>query len=58
MTTFSVYMFLHCYHICEYFYISYVLSKNLKLKVHRTIIIYVVLYADETYQISLGDQVK
>jgi hypothetical protein len=49
ITTFSSYMFLHYYHVCEYVYISYVLSKNPKLKIHITIIIYVVLYADEAF---------
>jgi hypothetical protein len=38
-------MFLHYYHVCECFYISYVLFKDLKIKIHKTIIISVVLYA-------------
>jgi hypothetical protein len=56
-------MFLQYFHVCEYFYISYVLSKNLKIKIHKTTNIYVVLYVDGafitcSYQKSLRDQVK
>jgi hypothetical protein len=63
MITFSMYMFLHYDHVCENFYISYVLSKNLKIKIFKTITIYIVLHADEAFmtyasQMSVGDQVK
>jgi hypothetical protein len=42
-----------CYHSVHNFLCSRLLSKNLKIKIHRTVILPVVLYGCETWSLTL-----
>ena len=44
-----------CYHLVQNFFSSSLLSKNLKIKIYSTIILYVVLYGCETWLLTLRD---
>ena len=45
-----------CCHVVEYLLSSSVLSKNLKIKIYRTIILPVVLYGCETWSLTLWEE--
>jgi len=45
-----------CYHSVQNLLSSNLLSKNLKIKVYRTIILPVVLYGCETWSLTLGEE--
>ena len=45
-----------CYHSAQNLLSSNLLSKNLKIKVYRTIILPVVLYGCETWSLTLGEE--
>jgi len=45
-----------CYHSMQNLLSSSLLSKNLKIKVHRTIILPVVLYGCETWSLTLREE--
>jgi len=47
-----------CYHSVQNILSSRLLSKNLKIKIHRTIILPVVLYGCETWSLTLREQRK
>ena len=44
-----------CYHSVQNLLSSRLLSKNLKMKIHRAIILPVVLYGCETWSLTLGE---
>jgi len=45
-----------CYHSMQNFLSSRLLSKNIKIKVYRTIILPVAFYGCETWSITLGEK--
>ena len=45
-----------CYHSVQNLLSSSLLSKNLKIKIHRTIILPVVLYGCETWSLTLREE--
>ena len=45
-----------CYHLVQNLLSSSLLSKNLKIKIHRTIILPVVLYGCETWSLTLREE--
>jgi len=45
-----------CYHLVQNLLSSGLLSKNLKIKIHRTIILPVVLYGCETWSLTLREE--
>jgi len=45
-----------CYHSVQNLLSSSLLSKNLKIKIHRTIILLVVLYGCETWSLTLKEE--
>jgi hypothetical protein len=45
-----------CYHSVQYLLSSSLLSTNKKIKIHRTIILPVVLYGCETWSLTLTDE--
>ena len=45
-----------CYHLVQNFWYSSLLSKNLKTKLYRTIILPVVLYGCETWSLTLKEE--
>jgi hypothetical protein len=45
-----------CYHLVQNFLSSSLLSKNLKIKIYRTIIVPVVLYGCATWSLTLGEE--
>jgi len=45
-----------CYHSVQNLLSSSLLSKNLKIKIYRTIILPVVLYACETWSLTLREE--
>jgi len=47
-----------CYHLVQNLLSSRLLSKNLKIKIHRTIILPVVLYGCETWSLTLREERK
>jgi len=47
-----------CYHSVQNLLSSKLLSKNLKIKIYRTIILPVVLYGCETWSLTRGDERK
>ena len=47
-----------CYHTVQNLLSSRLLSKNLKIKIHRTIILSVVLYGCETWSLTLREERK
>ena len=47
-----------CYHSVQNLLSSRLLSKNLKIKIYRTIILPVVLYGCETWSLTLGEERK
>ena len=47
-----------CYHSVQYLLSSRLLSKNLKIKIYRTIILLVVLYGCETWSLTLREERK
>jgi len=47
-----------CYHLVQNFLSSRLLSKNLKIKIHRTIILPVVLYGCEAWSLTLREERK
>jgi len=47
-----------CYHSVQNLLSSRLLSKNLKIKIYRTIIAPVVLYGCETWSLTLRDEMK
>ena len=47
-----------CYHSVQNFLSSRLLSKNLKIKIYRTIILPVVLYGRETWSLTLREERK
>jgi len=47
-----------CYHSVQNILSSRLLSKNLKIKIHRTIILPVVLYGCETWSLTLREERK
>jgi len=47
-----------CYHSVENLLSSRLLSKNLKIKIYRTIILAVVLYGCETWSLTLREESK
>jgi len=47
-----------CYHSVQYLLSSRLLSKNLKIKIYRTIILPVVLYGCETWSLTLREERK
>jgi len=47
-----------CYHSVQNLLSSRLLSKNLKIKIHRTIILLVVLYGCETWSLTLREERK
>ena len=47
-----------CYHSVQNFLSSRLLSKNLKIKIYRTIILPVVLYGCETWSLTLREERK
>jgi hypothetical protein len=42
----------------EYFFFSILLSKNLKIKIYRTIILSVVLYVCETWSLTVREECR
>jgi len=47
-----------CYHLVQNLLSSRLLSKNLKIKIYRTIILPVVLYGCETWSLTLWEEMK
>jgi len=47
-----------CYHSVQNLLCSRLLSKNLKIKIYRTIILPVVLYGSETWSLALREERK
>ena len=47
-----------CYHLVQNHLSSSLLSENLKVKIHRTIILPVVLYGCETWSLTLKEEHK
>ena len=47
-----------CYHLVQNLLSSSLLTKNMKLKIHRTIILPVVLYGCETWLLTLREEHK
>jgi len=47
-----------CYHLVQNLLSSRLLSKNLKVKIYRTIILPVVLYGCETWSLALREEMK
>jgi hypothetical protein len=47
-----------CYHSVQNLLSSSLLSKNLKIKIYRTIILPVVLYGCETWSLTLSEECK
>ena len=47
-----------CYHSVQNLWSSRLLSKNLKIKIQRTIILSVVLYGCETWSLTLSEEKK
>jgi len=47
-----------CYHLVQNLLSSRLLSKNLKIKVYRTIILPIVLYGCETWSLTLREERK
>jgi hypothetical protein len=47
-----------CYHSVQNLFSSRLLSKNLKIKIYRTIILPVVLYGCETWSLTLREERK
>jgi hypothetical protein len=45
-----------CYHLVQHILSSSLLSKNLKIKIYRTIILHVVLYGCETWLLTLREE--
>ena len=45
-----------CYHLVQNLLSSSLLSKNLKIKIYRTIILPVVLYGHETWSLTLREE--
>ena len=45
-----------CYHSAQNLLSSSLISKNLKIKIHRTIILPVVLYGFETWSLTLSEE--
>ena len=45
-----------CYHLVQNLLSSRLLSKNLKIKIHRTIILPVVLYGCETWSLTMREE--
>ena len=45
-----------CYHAAQNFWSSSLLSKNLKIKIYRIIILPVVLYGSETGSLTLREE--
>jgi len=45
-----------CYHLVQNLWSSSLLSKNLKIKIYRTIILPLVLYGCETWSLTLRDE--
>jgi len=45
-----------CYHSAQNLLSSSLLSKNLKIKIYRTIILPVVLYGCETWSLTVGEE--
>jgi hypothetical protein len=45
-----------CYHLVQYLLPSNLLSKNLKIKIYRIIILPVVLYGCETWSLTLREE--
>jgi hypothetical protein len=45
-----------CYHSVQNFCVSRLLSKNLKIKIYRTITLSVVLYGCETWSLTLREE--
>jgi len=46
-----------CYHSVQHLLSSCLLSKNLKIKIYKTIILLVVLYGYETWSLILGKNI-
>jgi hypothetical protein len=46
-----------CYHSVQSLLYSCLLSRNLKIKIHKTIILPVVLYGSETWSLTLGKSI-
>jgi len=47
-----------CYHLVKNLLSSSLLSKNIKIKTHRTIILLVVLYGCETWSLTLREECR
>ena len=47
-----------CYHSVQNLLFSWLLSKNLKIKIYGTIILLVVLYGCETWSLTLREETK
>jgi hypothetical protein len=47
-----------CYHSVQNLLPSSLLSKNLKMKIYRTIILSIVLYGCETWSLTLGEECR
>ena len=47
-----------CYHSVQNLLSSSLLSRNLKIKIYRTIILLVVLYGCETWSLTLGEECR
>jgi len=47
-----------CYHLVQNLLSSSLLSKNLKIKIYRTIILTLVLYGCETWSLTLRDECR
>jgi hypothetical protein len=45
-----------CYHSVQKLLSSHLLSKNINIKIHKTIILYVVLYGFETWSLTLREE--
>ena len=45
-----------CYHLVQNLFSSTLLSKNIKIKKHRTIILAVVVYGCETWSLTLREE--
>jgi hypothetical protein len=47
-----------CYHSVQNFLFSRLLSKNIKIRIHKTIVLPVVLYCIETWSLTLRDEYR
>jgi hypothetical protein len=47
-----------CYHLVQNLLSSSLLSKNIRIKIYRTIILHVVLYGCETWSLTLREECK